>query len=363
MGLVHRAIFLVMVVITIVAAPLRAQESGEKPGETAQPAADPAADSNAGKEEVRRPVPEPLPRGAPDDLADRLRALRPSDPESYLKLGEDVAAWAEESKGRELARRLFGLAFVLDRQRSGGSTAPTATSACLALAQLASTSAERTWYLALARSLDRRLSLPNWASRRGEAMDPATAYLASLYVGLVRAGDTIRAQKVLLQPGVRELITRHERLLSPIGDTGGLNALEREMARWPCPECAGKRIVRKYQSIPPQYRVCSVCNGTLGPKIIPVELAAQLRFESRMLDGSARSWASEVLSDGGAPLMDVDPAEVPKILRMDPTQTLWREGLWLSPNPAPAPAAPRQAPKPGAPADDEASEPATDAGQ
>jgi hypothetical protein len=348
MSKLHRAMFLLLVVLAVAAGIARAQESSEKQGdgpEQTQPAA-----TDASKQEPKQPAPEPLPRGAPADLADRLRSLRPSDPEAYLKLGEDVAVWAEESRGRELARKLFGLAFILDRQRSSGSTAPTATSACLALAQLASTNAERTWYVALARSLDQRLALPAWASRRGEATDPATSYLASLYVGLVRAGDTIRAQKVLAQPGVREMIKRHERLLSPIGDNGGLNVLEREMARWPCPECAGKRIVRKYQSVPPQYRVCSVCNGTLGPKIVPVELAAQLRFESRMLDGSARSWASEVLSDGGAPLMDVDPLEVPKILRLDPTHTLWREGLWISPNPPAAPA--KEAPKPGAPTDE-----------
>lgn len=349
-SLMHRAMLLLMAVIAITAERLQAQEGREKPPEQRQGVPEKPADGSGSKEEARQPVPEPLPRGAPDDLADRLRALRPSEPEAYLKLGEDVAVWAEESRGRELARKLFGLAFILDRQRSGGSTAPTATSACLALSQLAATSSERTWYLALARSLDRRLALPDWASRRGEFIDPATAYLASLYVGLVRAGDTIRAQKVLAQPGVREMIKRHERLLSPIGDTGGLNVLEREMARWPCPECAGKRIVRKYQSVPPQYRVCSVCNGTLGPKIVPVELAAQLRFESRMLAGSARSWASEVLSDGGTPLLDVDPAEVPKMLRIDPTQTLWREGLWMSPN---APAAPaKEVAKPGSPTDD-----------
>ncbi|HLO42544.1 MAG TPA: hypothetical protein VK176_16095, partial [Phycisphaerales bacterium] len=191
-----------------------------------------------------------------------------------------------------------------------------------------------------ARSIDRRLALPEWSSKRSEASDPTTAYLASLFVGLVRAGDTVRAQKVLAQPGVRELIKRNERLLSPIGDTGGLSNLEREMTRWPCPECAGKRIVRKYQSIPPQYRVCSVCNGTLGPRIIPEELAAQLRFESRILAGTARSWASEVLSDGGAPLRDVDPDELVKVLRLDPSRPLWREGRWLAANVQPVQAPP-----------------------
>lgn len=304
-----------------------------------RPAAAPGRNQDL-TEKQPEPAPEPLPRGSPGDLADRLARLRPAEPEGYLKLGEEVAAWAEDSAGRELARKLLGLAFALDRQRAGQTTSPTATSACLALSELGSTPSERTWFLALARSIDRRLALPEWSSKRSEASDPTTAYLASLFVGLVRAGDTVRAQKVLAQPGVRELIKRNERLLSPIGDTGGLSNLEREMTRWPCPECAGKRIVRKYQSIPPQYRVCSVCNGTLGPRIIPEELAAQLRFESRILAGTARSWASEVLSDGGSPLRDVDPDELVKVLRLDPSRPLWREGRWLAANVQPVQAPP-----------------------
>ncbi len=279
----------------------------------------------------------------PEDLAAKLAALRPSEPDAYLRLGEDVAARAMDSRGRELARQLFTLAFVLDRKRSGGAVAPTATSACLALAEISATESDRRWLLSLARSIDLRLSAPAWSSRGADAADSGTAYLAAVYVGLVRGGDSIKAQRVIGQPGVRDLIQRYERLLSPINDTGGLNSLEQEMTRWPCPECGGKRIVRRFQSNPAQYRLCSVCGGTLGPALHPLELAAQLRFESRMLSGTARSWAAQVIADGGVPLRDVDPAELPAAMGVDPAAVLWRDGRWISDRPATPPPQPSPA--------------------
>lgn len=299
------------------------------------PAPSPTTAPPATTEIPEPPPPPPLPRGMPADLPARLSALRPGNPDAYLRLGEDVAAAAQDNRGRELARTLFGLAFTLDRRRASATVFPSATSAALALAELASTETDRKWYISLARSLDRRLTSPAWTSRGQDQADSSTAYLAAVYVGLVRAGDSIKAQRVLAQPGVRELIHRYERLLSPVNDTGGLLALEQEMSRWPCPECAGKRIVRKFQSIPPQFRLCVVCGGTLGPTLRPEELAAQLRFEARLLSGTARSWAAQIISDGGTPLRDVDPDELPAALGIDPDASLWRGGRWVAEPPPP----------------------------
>ncbi len=291
-------------------------------------------------------APDALPAGMPPDLADRLAALKPADPDGYLRLGEDVASMAVDSRGRDLARRLFVLAFTLDRARSASSTSPTATSACLALAAMANLEADRRWLVSLARALDRRLAFPAWIARAEDPVDSGTAYLAATFVGLVRGGDSIRAQRVLAQPGVRDLIKRYERLLSPINDTGGLSSLEQEMSRWPCPECGGKRVARRFQSNPPQYRLCSVCGGTLGPEIRPETLAAQLRFESRMLSGSSRSWAAQVMSDRGAPLRDVDPAELAPAFGISTEATLWRNGRWVAVDRGASPAVPAPASSP-----------------
>nr|HRJ50219.1 hypothetical protein [Phycisphaerales bacterium] len=48
----------------------------------------------------------PTPDGLFPDLEQRLAALRPTEPEAYLRLGEDVAAGATDARGRELARTL-----------------------------------------------------------------------------------------------------------------------------------------------------------------------------------------------------------------------------------------------------------------
>lgn len=269
--------------------------------------------------------------GLAEDLAERLASLRPSDPEAYLRLGEDVAEQATDARGRDLARTLYTLAFILDRRRTEAMIFPTATSACLALAQMSPNDHQRAWLVALAHAIDPRMKYPDWSRSEPPAADSNTSYLAAVYVGLVRAGDSVRARRVIDSPGVRDLIRRYERLLSPINDTGGLNELEREMARWPCPECAGKRIVRRYQTNPPQFRVCSVCRGTLGPTLKPEILAAHLRFESRMLSGTARSWSAQVISDGGAPLRDADPGDLPAVMNVDPEAVLWRQGRWIAP--------------------------------
>lgn len=330
----------------LAAGPQRPAPPPPHPPQTAPPPSVPDSTSTSSRPaspaDTRAPT-DLLPPGMPDDLAGRLSALRPSAPDAYLRLGEDVAAAAQESRGKDLARRLLGLAFVLDRKRAATSVSPVASSAALALAEIASTEADRRWFTSLARSLDRRLASPPWTSRGVDSGESDTAYLACVFVGLVRGGDSIRAQRVIAQPGVRDLLLRYERLLSPMNATGGLSALEREMSRWPCPECAGKRIVRKYQSNPPQFRLCSVCAGTLGPTLRPEDLAAQLRFEARLLSGTARSWAAQVISDGGPPLRDVDPDELPAVLGIDPSATLWRAGAWVQDGAA-APKKPTVAP-------------------
>ena len=58
------------------------------------------------------------------------------------------------------------------------------------------------------------------------------------------------------------------------------------------------------------------------------ELANQLRIEAVLLQGTQRSWAAQVLSDAGAPLRDLDPAELPGTYAVDPKKVLGRDGQW-----------------------------------
>ncbi|MFT3684834.1 MAG: hypothetical protein QM783_07880 [Phycisphaerales bacterium] len=79
----------------------------------------------------------------------RLRALKPSDPQAYFVLAEDLASESADKPSRDLARRLFVLAFELYRARNGAGDGEMARSATLGLASLTAIDAERRWLAAV----------------------------------------------------------------------------------------------------------------------------------------------------------------------------------------------------------------------
>lgn len=266
-----------------------------------------------------------------DDLLARLKSLDPERPGEYFRLGEDIADVIRTPADRALAQQLFVLAFELDRRR--GRSARLAGSACLALADLAALERDRRWLWALARAVDprfQRAGLGEEESRESRV----DAYRAATALGLMRSGDGVAAQQMLKEPGVRSTIQRYERLLSDTGDTGGLNVVTAEAQRWPCPECANARIVRKFGTNPPEYRLCTNCQGHPGPKLTIGQLVTQLRFESRLLEGIQRSWSAQVVADGAEPIRDPEPSELAAAMGVDPAAVYWREGRWVAgPNP------------------------------
>lgn len=262
----------------------------------------------------------------PEALVSRLRALDPARPVEYFALGEEVADVYQTPADRQIAKHLFVLSFELDRRQGG--TARLAGSACMALADLAALERDRKWLWALARAVDPRFQRAGW----GEVEAGATrldAYRAATALGLVRSGDGVAAQQLLKEPGVRETIRRYERLLLESGDTGGLRVIESEAQRWPCAECANARIVKKFGTTPPEYRLCTNCGGHPGPKLSIAQLVAQLRFESRLLRGIQRSWSAQIAADGGEPIRDPEPSELAAALGVDPAAPYWRDGAWV----------------------------------
>lgn len=290
--------------------------------------------------------------GLTPETQSRLTALTPSRPDLYLELGEEVAEGARDPKSIDLARRLYVLAFSLDRARGGQDIA---AQACIALAQLNESEKDRRWLLAMADLLDRRRARPEWIRRADESVSSQIAYTAATVLGLVRAGEGYVARQRLAEPGVAQLLGAFQRLLSAAGDTGAMRWIEREAGRWPCPECHNQRIVKKGGGKDAIIKLCTTCGGNPGPKLNNAALVAQLRFESRLLRGIQRSWAAQAWSDLGAPLHDPDPDELPKQFDVDPARPLWRDGEWVAANPTnPVPLVQTQ-PKLGAPADPEPS--------
>ncbi|MFN0012529.1 MAG: hypothetical protein ACKVS8_12895 [Phycisphaerales bacterium] len=305
----------------------------------AAPAPPPAPPAGAAPEINLATIPVPA-------LADRLAALSPDRPELYLELAEDVAAEAALPGGsaRTLARHLYVLAFATDRQRSGPRRGELGPSACLGLASLASTDTDRRWLRGVAVELSEsrtgtaKTGVPK-AKRPPLVADAAALDLANA-LGLIRAGDGRNAIRLLERPGVAEAIMAFGGVLS--ADKGQLDPVKnlQDLAgRWSsCRECGNRRFVSRADGkgpspavTSPRPRVCPLCSGSPGPRLSDDELLGQLRLESAVLRGVQQSWSAQILADGGRPLRDPDPEEVPASFRIDTSKTMYRNGAWQKP--------------------------------
>jgi len=275
---------------------------------------------------------QPSPANQADQAADtrfraRLEALSPADPERYYLLGEEVTDAAGDAASRRLAVELFVLAFVLDLER-GGSTI--AAGASIALASLSGTDQDRAWLTAMAQTLDPRRVPPEWLLLQPEPTTDSSSYQIATFLGMVRSGAGVQARQLLEKPGVKAGLERYDRLLMNMGVSGGASGVSRESARWPCLECQNERVVKKAGTNPPEYKMCPQCGGNPGPRLALPELLGQLRFEGWLLQGLQRSWAAQVTTDSGAPLLDPDPREVARSFDVDPNLVLWRNGRWVA---------------------------------
>jgi hypothetical protein len=291
----------------------------------------------------------------------RLESLRPSDPDAYFLLAEEVAdAAPSDLASRQLAARLYILAMNLDLARNP--TRPAlAASACVALADLDYGSGEATWLLALAQRLDPRQTRPAWLTQPASSAPDSVQYRLATALGMIRAGEGIQAKRILADRAVEPSFRTLDRTLRRMTTLSNRDLL-REASRWPCPECANQRVVRRLGVSPPEYRICSNCDGTPGPDLSTFQLIEYLRIESYLLDVGQRSWGAQTLVDGGAPIVDPEPDSVAKAFSVDPTLTLFRNGTWIAPagtaQPSPranAPAAsvpvsPTESTNPGEPA-------------
>jgi len=294
----------------------------------AQPQRDKPRGWDAGRTEALQRAEEER-RAAEAPWTDRLAALDPDDPERYFLLAEEVADRADDPAEVDLARRLFVLAFELDRRRGGASTL--AASACIALASLERIEDRAAWLRSLAGAIDERYAATDWNVPAEPEVDGETGLLAAEVLGLTRAGHGRRAQNILdRHPEVLDLLRRYDRMLGTLFPGGGVRQLRDDMRYWPCPECRNDRVIRRSGADPVDYRLCYTCHGNPGPQLTLQQLIAHLRFESRLLHGVQRSWAAQVAVDFGAPIRDPEPEELAPTMQVNPERVLWRDGEWLT---------------------------------
>ncbi|HWB20908.1 MAG TPA: hypothetical protein VG711_11450, partial [Phycisphaerales bacterium] len=224
------------------------------------------------------------------DFANRLNALNPAEPMKYFELAEEIADQAADEADLALARRLYGLAAVLDPDKL-------ALSSCLALAQLAPADAEKRRLLALASILNTSLlQFPNLAVSQ-EDIDPGAAFAVSQAIALYRAGEGPRALSALKAPGAEALLQSVSEYLP-----GGINRFKQD---------------------------CQLYRGQRAPALLPVEVDTLLKLEFALLSGTDRTWSSDLMLSKGIPLVEVDPNHLADTLGVDAERPIYRNGMWL----------------------------------
>ncbi|MCA9299891.1 MAG: hypothetical protein KDA28_12540, partial [Phycisphaerales bacterium] len=208
------------------------------------------------------------------NLETRLEALRPSNPEAYFDLGEEVAEQIRTPDDYRLANQLFVLAFELSR----GTGSEVAPGACLALASISRIETDRRWLLSLASSIDARYADPQWRRPELGEVSEDDAFALAMALGAIRSGDGIDAQRILDRPEIMDLLREYEGLLDAVAINGAPERLLEQARQWPCPECRNERIVRVHRSTPPEYTLCHTCGGDPGPDLTLPELIAHLRL-------------------------------------------------------------------------------------
>lgn len=259
-------------------------------------------------------------------LNDRLVTLEPGSPERYLELGEEILALARTEDDSALARHLFGLAYEL--ARLAGDQPGTQASACIALADTARFERDRRWLWSIARLVDPRYNEPDWSRTVERTVSRESAYLAATTLGLLRAGEGVRAREHLRDPSVRDVFVWYSGLLTGTGPGDVLSTLDREADRWPCPECRNARIVRTHEAGDVRVSRCFTCRGNPGWELGETAFLATLRFESRVLSGVQRSWGAQLAADLGEPLRDPDPSAVAPSVGVDARRSVYRDGRW-----------------------------------
>lgn len=285
----------------------------------------------AGPASRAQDAPPPGPASTLEEFADRLAALTPHDPGAYLLLGEDILARASDDRDIALARHLFALAF--EHARIAGDRPGVQASACIALADTARFERDRRWLWSIARLIDPRYAAPDWSRTVDRVVTEEAALLAATTLGLIRAGEGVRARELLKDQRVREVFVWYSGLLTGAGPGDVLSLLDTQAARWPCPECRNARVVRSAPAPDAPTVRCHTCRGNPGWELTPSAMLATLRFESRVLAGVQRSWGAQLAADLGEPLRDPEPAAVVRALGVDPALSLFRDGAWVAPPP------------------------------
>jgi len=265
------------------------------------------------------------------ELERALEALKPEDARGYFLTGETALDLGE----REIGMHALVVAAAL-------SPTDFEAGAALALAQAAremGDEAEARRLTAVAYLSAARYGRPG-AIRMAGRMSTGRAERASAAAGIAgfRRGDGAKAAR-FLQSALDQSIL-------PRGLTLGSETIESAIAKSrsrlrceackntlyvKCPTCKGREGTDCDTCKGKRMIVCTTCDGHPGPVLPRREEDRLLRIEAALLSGTASSWSGQFTIDRNRPLAVMEPELLARSLRIDTTQTLYRDGTWTRP--------------------------------
>jgi hypothetical protein len=231
----------------------------------------------------------------PPTRESRLEALDPKRPLDYLELAEEIAdglppAGADDE--RQLARRLFALAGLLDRERLG-------RSASLGLLTLETDRLQRQRLEAVARLLAPTASVESAAVER---IDPDAAVAVSEAFSSLRRGRGSQGTSALRVPGADDLLERHG-----VSMPGGAKRFREDL-----------RVFR---------------SGSMRPEIDAARREAMFAVDDAILSAAAPRpdgrFSTDLARGGDAPLLEVDTLRLETVFGTDVSRPIFRGGQWV----------------------------------
>lgn len=225
----------------------------------------------------------------PFDLQSRLEALSPERPRAYFELAEEVLDVAgDDATRRDLAKRLFGLAGVLDPPGLG-------PSAALALAAMSDDASTSRRFRVVARLLSEDLG--------GDAAGESVAIDRDAVAKICRALEDFRGGRV-------------DRLRTVLRDPAKVRALMRLDAVIP----GGVPWLRE-----------RVEAGNAAARDLDLQdRVALVEVEIALLEGTEASWATLISTGTARPLVRLDLDRPERDLLPDEVvRAYWRDGVWL----------------------------------
>ena len=219
----------------------------------------------------------------------QLESLDPDRPIEYFELGEEIADSAQTMRERALARELFGIAGLLDRERLG-------RSAALAIADLEERAATRQRLRAAAELLADSSQVEQGSSRALETSREGRLAFCRV-LGALRRGDAARAKRHLEKADTKVVVEELAHVLP-----GGSAGLDRDL---------------------------DVYSSGLRPDLNQNEVEAHLVAESVALAPKRASWSVMLRATGSAPLLVIDLERLDRLFGADPTRPFWRDGRWV----------------------------------